>query len=720
MEKFTIDRKNKLFRFEDGSTAPIAEENIPEVTGNVAGKNPRGLQIKEATKEKLRESKKKTGLGSDVLSSIDTFLEQAQPGFVSKPADYLTAIAEAYQNKSKSERPFLQRVHEEYAPRREARKEFKEELTQKEPIASYAGKALGLGEEIAATAGLPGIAAAPLLGALESETSILEPGKAALEAVADAALGYGLDKFVGIFGKLAGKRGARQAEKAGIAEIESKNALRQEATNKLNAQEANRFAKETAAREAQIAGMPAQQAATQQAFSQNVGQNIAKVADILGDAKIPDAALGLENFIVENVERSALAGTPEANRFSKFIQTIFNSNGKGVDKNHLNKAFQAIEGRIAQTEGAEKQLLLDFKDQMAQTLSQVVPEAKIFHKYAEPLSKELVKDVEGLVKQTVSRNSAELLSDISKSMKQDFSKGLQETLTNDIQSIFQKYTGNFSEAVENGTLINELRQAISNNPMIQAVRNNGKAFLSKRKIKDLENMNVPVEMTHFFKNYQSLVQDLDDLPKLLLRNFEGNLGKKANKIGVDKVFETQEINKILPNIQGAPQAIPQPAPVNPALNVQPNLEQVPQLSQGQGIGQTFANFLEDTNIRGQLSKLKDLFGGKGSATSAGIVAKMAGVPIAKTLGAAGAGLLGANVLTNPGVRGTHARTMLKQGLLQAYLVSRAQGYPSFRSGILDDPNDRKMFARDIEDDPSLSLEDKAMMQTKVNRGIPLD
>lgn len=719
MKPFRINAQKKLYEFEDGSSVPIPEDQVPEILGNVAGKNPKGLAIKEATKQRLREEKKRMSFGSDILGSIDTAFTQGASNIASAPEDYLSSIYDAYKNEDKSERGFLSRVHENYAPRREGRKEFKEELLAKEPIASYIGKGLGLAGEVAATAGLPGYAAAPILGFAESQTSLFEPGKVALEAVTDAALGGAIDWGIGKLSKLAGRRGARQAEKAGIENIKSQNATTEKGAGILNAQEAKRFAQESAAREAQVAAIPGQQAANQQAFSQGVAKNVEKIGDALGSAKLPEAALGIEEFIVNNIERSAHAGTPEGNKVAKFVQTIFNSKGKGVDKSHLNQAFQALEGRIAATEGVEKELLLKLKDEMTATLSHAIPEAAIYSKYGEPVANAVIKETESFVKKLVSKSDPEAVSQISKTLGGDFGKALEDSIKNDIQSVFQKHSTNFTDAIQNGTISSEVMQILTNNPIINGIMVNPSQYIDKKTVGKISKSGFNVNQSSLIDKFSVLRKNLEHLPQTVANEIEQNFAKNLNKIARDKVFETQGINKLLPNIQGAAQSIPQPGSVRPAINVQPNLQQVPQLSEAQGPAQTFANFMEDSSLWDKLKRVKGMFGGAGGASAAAALGKMAGIPIAKTVGGATLATVGGDLLTRNSAGGAQARTALKQGLLQSYLTAKAQVFPSFREGILDDPNDRRMFVREIEDDPSLSIEDKAMMQTKINRGQSL-
>lgn len=89
-------------------------------------------------------------------------------------------------------------------------------------------------------------------------------------------------------------------------------------------------------------------------------------------------------------------------------------------------------------------------------------------------------------------------------------------------------------------------------------------------------------------------------------------------------------------------------------------------------------------------------------------------PVVEGIGAAGyAGMRG---LTNPNVPG---KLIFQNGGVMA-LQAAAEKYPSFHDGILEDPMERRSLVKEIEDDPTMPLEDKALYQSKVNRGKPLD
>jgi hypothetical protein len=49
----------------------------------------------------------------------------------------------------------------------------------------------------------------------------------------------------------------------------------------------------------------------------------------------------------------------------------------------------------------------------------------------------------------------------------------------------------------------------------------------------------------------------------------------------------------------------------------------------------------------------------------------------------------------------------------------AQKYPSYHDGVIEDPQERRSLTKEIENDREMSMEDKAVFQSKVNRGKPL-
>jgi hypothetical protein len=118
---------------------------------------------------------------------------------------------------------------------------------------------------------------------------------------------------------------------------------------------------------------------------------------------------------------------------------------------------------------------------------------------------------------------------------------------------------------------------------------------------------------------------------------------------------------------------------------------------------------------------KKIFRGAKQSAPLGVMAKLAGLAVGKTAGVAALGVAAAKGLTNPSTAGNVVREGLEQGgrFLQS-IWAQAERYPSFHDGILDDPQERRSLTKEIEDDPEMSLEDKAIYQSKINRGKPLN
>ena len=80
---------------------------------------------------------------------------------------------------------------------------------------------------------------------------------------------------------------------------------------------------------------------------------------------------------------------------------------------------------------------------------------------------------------------------------------------------------------------------------------------------------------------------------------------------------------------------------------------------------------------------------------------------------------GAKLLTSPGAVGQMARLTFKTAGIQA-IVQMAAKYPSFHDGIVEDPRERRSLTKEVEQDREIPLEQKALIQSKINRGYPLE
>ena len=136
----------------------------------------------------------------------------------------------------------------------------------------------------------------------------------------------------------------------------------------------------------------------------------------------------------------------------------------------------------------------------------------------------------------------------------------------------------------------------------------------------------------------------------------------------------------------------------------------------QGVYGKLAQGLEsmrNTGVKETISNIK-------SSAPTAILGKMAGLPVAKAALGGAAIATGARALTSPSVGGKILRTGLEQGARAASVIDQmAQKYPSYHDGILEDPQERRSLTKEIEDNRGMTLEEKAVYQSKINRGKPL-
>jgi hypothetical protein len=166
----------------------------------------------------------------------------------------------------------------------------------------------------------------------------------------------------------------------------------------------------------------------------------------------------------------------------------------------------------------------------------------------------------------------------------------------------------------------------------------------------------------------------------------------------------------LPPPIGSPET--PPMPIKPPLLSEPTIpanrsfipKNEPTLAPAQSIADVTGDLLE-----------KNLMGGKGIANNP--LTKLAGLKylFGKAAIPAEAAYAAMKVLTSPTEVGQVARMTFKQAGIEA-INSWAQRYPSYHDGILENPQERRSLTKEIEDDPEIPIEQKALIQSQVNRG----
>lgn len=170
-----------------------------------------------------------------------------------------------------------------------------------------------------------------------------------------------------------------------------------------------------------------------------------------------------------------------------------------------------------------------------------------------------------------------------------------------------------------------------------------------------------------------------------------------------------EINSIQQSIKP-----PTPPNIAPPQFIPPNLVPVPPPVQPGGIYGKLASGLENMSAQNVKQSIQQ-------NAPLGIMAKLAGIPLAKGAAGAAIGTMGINALTSPTVGGNALRKGLEHGgrFLQS-IWAQAEKYPSFHDGILENPQERRSLTKEIEDVHDMPVEEKALYQSKINRGRPLD
>jgi hypothetical protein len=752
MPQITIDRESKSYVLEDGSKIPIPKESQREIL-----KTAQQRKLSEETRKGLE----KTYEGGEGALGVAS---RKGKGIVREIPETLLEYGKAGWETFKGEGPgqenmgLIERLTDNFLGIRGGRKQFERGQEQQHPVASTIGNVASIPTNVLSTGALPGVAALPLFSQLESEKSILEPGAALENMTGPALVGGLLDLLFKGVGKIAGNRGAQQsANAANIAETEGANAANAaeqvrykseiQAAKKnqglATAAEKARFETETkaaqalgsqekAAQEAALASHQAQQQALRQSFVETGKNAYPKLAQILGREAVAAEAMGVESFLDNVVNASQYAATKEGNRVSKFLKTVFKADVEGkINSDRLVKGLTALDETIAKETGPVKELLSQYKEQALKSFPEKVANQLAYSKYAPKIVKSLEPKIESAVVD-VMKDNHHIISIFKEDLGADYFTRLSQSLRSEIENIFSANRANFQEAISNGLIAGEIEQAIQNNSVYQEL-----LFEMEKRSK------FGHAHTKGFKPEQiygpawtSLEQKVAELPSKISAQAEAPLSKYAQDVYIAGQQQSAKASKILQGLEVEPAAIPAPVPspsqvpqvapftppplanVTPPSTRNPNLVDVASMPESQGVLGKLATGLESIN----LGKLKQSLSGQNllGTGSLGILAKLAGVPVGKGVAAATGGLAALKGITSPGAAGQAVRSGLEATARVLSVVgAQAQQYASYRNGILDDPMDRRSLVKEIEDNPNMSLADKAMAQTQVNRGIPL-
>ena len=752
-----LNKENRTLELSTGKILPISEKNqrdlFPEneQRANIARK-----------KESLEKEIEENPLGEFGYQFGQSGIANAAKNWVNK----FTKSSDEYEQGLEAEREVSRRISEE------------------SPYISAGATAASFLPDIYATGGMSALKAAPLLTAAHAGPRIIEePGQVAKEVALSAGSGFLLDKATSFLNKVAARRSAsrnlpsKQAEVkalnvAGKLENEAMNLEEQEIFNALKtdiknknqlALEQHNLALETRqndmiqaknnyqqalqnrtatadeikrlsneyqiaqkAHEESLKEIPALQKKAQEEYSNNVIHNANRISNNFPESsKIFSNQFGVPDYIEESVMKSGLAGTKEGRQVTNILNSLF-PEGEILTGKDLARKYTGLENSIQKATGDVKGALVGFKEYIGEKIPMILADNMAYKKIIPSLKNQITKDVENAIE----------------------SMGLQEhgigsksyylaKARSNVDQIFREITPeNFMEKYQNGDITQLIKDKVMRPQDFEFSFNIGR--LTKEKAKkdkmliseDLAEK-LGVNTNRGKESYDRFMFDFDnrlnksigtgqrkliatdiDAQKKLGRSVRNTYGL-AGEVPIPEAPSSPNLPQLPPNpqiptippIPGKPGIIPTPQAPQPNLfNPLPE----PTLSPPTGIAQQTGDLLE-----------KKLLGGKSLANNP--ITKLAGLKYA--LGGAAlpleAAYGGAKLLTSPTALGEGARMTFKQGGIQ-FIDQLARKYPSYHNGILDNPVDRRSLTKEIEDNFEIPSEEKAMIQSRINRGKPLE
>ena len=443
----------------------------------------------------------------------------------------------------------------------------------------------------------------------------------------------------------------------------------------------NVAAQRAARREFQAAteALPAEQRAAREAFRSTQREKLNAAAQDLRRG-VNKSSLNNNAFIQGTLNLSEHAGSAEANAVERFVTKVESGLPENMTAKDVVKLFDAVEGRIAKASEAEIPLLQAYK----QHLVEQIPIGASNNAIKEQIGNLLIQRVEA--------RGGKLAKDLGNNSAQ-FNKNLQQNISKLIKDM---QPGEFAASLESGELRDLIRQETQ-----KAYR---EVFTSGKVSKQFQN-------SSFLKNIEQKSQRVaDDMVQGLSNDFQALQAQGAD-LGA---YVQRRVSSRVRNATGSPNPVADIAPTN-------QLQMPPEPVQPQ-IGAMAERF--ETQPFTPLQDLKEA--GKESV-GVGLLGKLFGLPTKAIAGARAlyglgkAGIEGgARFITAPTRVSEMTREVIGRGGLPLLVESIATTYPSYDKGILLDPLDRQDAVAELENNPYIPLEQKAILQAKINRGRSIE
>ena len=703
---YKVDKERKVLVTDTGREIPIPEDDFKDYMKKV-GRSDKFLDRKKKYKEQELKDKY-SGRSGETYGAVKSGV--ADTSFINKGPekvlDAFTAAGHAFmKGEGQEEMSYYQRLGEMFQSSQQGRQEARQEISEKHPYATKVGSAIGLAADIMVPGkGIRGALMAPIIGASTSDVNPFEDTDKWVGGRAiDAAAGYGVDKIVSGFSRIAAQRAKRRNLPSAI-----------KAANVANETARANYKIEEATTAKAIKELPAKQQQARRVFGNEVREQTSKLGTEMSVTQIPRDAIKLDSFINDSINASALAGTGKGKKLTDFFESIVNSRPEKMGWKEIATIINSVEDRIAVAAEEELPILLKFKEHLLKVIPKAVGEASAQRK--------CVNKVLGAINNLVDREVNVLLKNkpFVKSLESVAGKGGGKTFStgvkNEVKRIFNNMSpSEFNYIVNTGKVSDVIEEAANNSPLMQRfARTKDKfsrteqSFLKENKFtpefQDKIIKNLSKEESLVKKEFAKFVESISDKSPNAIDKFASDLHIETNH--VSSLVETR-LKKTL----GTAQELPQP--LKP---MQPSLVPIPEKESMGFLGELAEKPLSDFVPSGKTVGGSTLAGGAiGTMVGGSKVLATAGAG-AGIAGIGATGLAALKLATDPGVLGDITRRGMSffGKRLPVYLSNKYQD--NFQNGVLVNPKDRLEVSVEIEKDPYMSNQDKAIWQTKINKG----
>lgn len=465
--------------------------------------------------------------------------------------------------------------------------------------------------------------------------------------------------------------------------------------------------------------LPVIQKNAQQAYSNNVVKTVENIEKTFPkDSKMLTDEIGVAEFIDNNIRKSGIAGSREAGQSTRILKSLF-PEGEYIGGRELSKRYKALEDTISRSTPEVQEVLTSFKEHLGKRLPVILENNIAYSKIIPILKREVSKDIKEVVKNIFKgqKGAEKEIADLIRKSETNLNKFFRETTSAD-----------FVSKLESGELAQNLRQsALSQQDLLGEFSPKALETLKKQGLSDYAFQEVNKRHNFFLNEFGKKIEDR--LARYEVKAMEkAREGQQRFNKDIKKTYGMAEpVNAplapeppILPNSPVEPPPIMPPAepllPPNPLLKPEPvaptpqvfNPVTEPTLPPASGFAESLGDRLEQPLLKGGFTKenLLKLGGLK-------YILGKAGAPLEAAVAGGYGALKG---LTAPGAE--TARLSFKQAGIAA-IEQMASRYPSYQNGVVQDPRERRSLTKEIEEDYEIPLGQKALIQSKVNRGRPL-